>query len=158
MKRILLTSLAALTAAGSLATSAAADPPRWRDRDHDGVSDRHDRYDNRRDDRYDRRGDYRRDDRWDDRRHNGYTYNGRWNYGPPPAAYYGRVDYGYHNWRRGDRLPVYYRDRYREVDYRYYHLRPAPRGYHYVRDDRGSILLVGVATGVILSSILSDRY
>jgi Ni/Co efflux regulator RcnB len=55
-------------------------------------------------------------------------------------------------------LPSYYRDRYRDVDYRNYHLRAPPRGYHYVRDDRGSILLVGLATGVILSSILSDRY
>jgi hypothetical protein len=36
------------------------------------------------------RGDYGRDDRWDGGRHNGYYYNNRWSYGPPPAAYYGR--------------------------------------------------------------------
>ena len=169
MKRLLITSMAALMLASPLAaTSASADPPRWgHDRDHDDRydrGDRHDRYD--RGDRYDHRGDRdgrwdndrgdRRGNRWDDRNHNGYSYNGRWNYGPPPAAYYGRVDYGYHAWRRGDRLPSYYRGRYQEVDYYRYHLRAPPRGYHYVRGDRGEILLVGLATGVILSAILNN--
>jgi Ni/Co efflux regulator RcnB len=161
MKRFVIASMAALMAVSTLGvTAASADP--WDHRDHrgddrrgDGDRDRdgdHDR-DRDRDHRWDRN---HRD--WDDRYHNGYSYNGRWFYGPPPPAYYGRVDYGYHSWRRGDRLPDYYRDRYSEVDYYRYHLRPPPRGYHYVRDDRGEILLVGLATGVILSAILNDRY
>ena len=131
MKRFLIASMATLMAASPLAIStASADPPRW-NHDRGDRGDRGDRYDHNdrhdRGDRYDR-GD-RRGNRWDDRNHNGYSYNGRWNYGPPPAAYYGRVDYGYHAWRRGDRLPGYYYYRYR--------LRSPPRGYHYVRDDRG---------------------
>lgn len=91
-------------------------------------------------------------------RHNGYTYEGRWYYGAPPAAYYGYYEPGYRAWRRGDRLPMYYRDSYRDVDWRYYHLRRPPRGYHWVRDDRGEYLLVGIATGVILGTILSNNY
>ncbi|QGZ94340.1 RcnB family protein [Terricaulis silvestris] len=111
----------------------------------------------RRDRRDDRRGDNRRH-RWDNQRHNGYTYNGRWYYGPPPGAYEGRNGYesGYRNWRRGERLPSYYQSRYRQVDYRREHLRAPPRGYRYVEDDRGDMLLVGIATGVILSIILSQ--
>ena len=36
-------------------------------------------------------------------------------------------------------------------------LRRPPRGYHYVRDDRGDYLLVGIATGVILGVILANN-
>lgn len=158
MKRLAVAALAALTFGGALAP-AAADA---RDRHHRGW-DRHDRdYDNR-DDRRDERRAYRdgyRDgrhhNRWDDRRYNGYEYRGQWHYGPPPAHY---SDYrpAYRHWRRGDRLPSYYRDRYIVVnDYHRYGLRHPPRGYHYVRDDRGEYLLVGIATGVILGAILSQ--
>ncbi len=67
------------------------------------------------------------------------------------------MHYGYRNWRRGDRLPRYYRDRYVVVrDYDRYGYRRPPRGYHYVRDDRGDLLLVGIATGVILGIIASQ--
>lgn len=169
-KRIATAVLAALTFAAPLAvTSEAAAQHRGRGNDHDGWDrdgdgrdrdwrrdDRRDRYDrrDRRDDRYDRRDD-RRHARWDRSRYNGYNYNGRWYYGPAPAEY-GYVDYGYRDWRRGDRLPAYYRDYYRPVDYRAYRLRAPPRGYHYVRDDRGDYLLVGIATGVILGIIASQ--
>lgn len=141
-----------------------------------GDRDRHDRYDrdDRRDDRRDRRDyrddrrdynrgyrdgrrDDRRADRWDNRRHNGYTYQGRWYYGPPPAHWRDQARYEYRQWRRGDRLPQYYRSHYRAVDYRYHRLRAPPRGYHYVRDDRGDYLLVGIATGVILGVILAGQ-
>jgi Ni/Co efflux regulator RcnB len=69
-----------------------------------------------------------------------------------------RRDYRQANrWRRGDRLPSYERAHYRQVDWRRSHLRQPPRGYHYVRDDRsGEYLLVGIATGVILSILLSN--
>ncbi|MFT3727024.1 MAG: RcnB family protein [Terricaulis sp.] len=163
MKRLTMMALAAATALTPLAmpTTASAqdwrhrdryddhrrgDDDRYRDRDHDGRNDRWDRHDNR------------RDARWDRSRHNGYTYNGRWYYGAPPAAYYGRYEPGYREWRRGDRLPAYYRNSYRDVDWRYYRLREPPRGYHWVRDDRGEYLLVGIATGVILGTILSNNY
>lgn len=161
MKRFAIAALAAATFAAPLVVSTdAAAQHRGRDRDR-GWDDR-DRDDRRgdrrgyRDGRRDRDGDRRRD-RWDNRRHNGYNYRGRWHYGPPPA-HYRDVDYGYRAWRRGDRLPGYYRDRYIVVrDYNRYRLRPPPRGYHYVRDDRGDYLLVGIATGVILGVILAGN-
>jgi len=97
--------------------------------------------------------------RWDDRNDNGYTLNGQWHYGRPAANVMNQRGFqaGYHQWRRGDRLPSDFRNRYRTVDYRAAHLRAPPRGYHYVRDDRGNTLLVGIATGVILSMILGSR-
>jgi Ni/Co efflux regulator RcnB len=172
-KRIATAVLAALTFAAPLAvTSEAAaqhrdrgrhdDRDGWdRDgdgRDRDGRRDhrRYDRRGDRHDDRYDRRDrrDDRRHARWDRSRYNGYTYNGRWYYGPPPASY-GYVDYGYRNWRRGERPGVLSRQ-LSPVDYRAYRLRQPPRGYHYVRDDRGDYLLVGIATGVILGIIASQ--
>ena len=160
MKRLALAAIAAPTFAVPLATatSALADPPR-----HERGWDRHDRdYDNR-DDRRDERRSYRegyrdgrRADRWDDRRHNGYYREGRWYYGPPPGHYRDHVRYDYRQWRRGDRLPAYYRDHYRRVDWRHERLRAPPRGYYYYQDDRGDIILAAIATGVILSVILND--
>ena len=148
MKRVTILALAAATAFSPLNAPASAQD--WRHHDRDGHYDR-DHRDHDRD---------RDNDRWDRSRHNGYSYNGRWYYGPPPAAYYGRPGYspGYRAWRRGDYLPGYYRDSYRDVDWRYYRLRPPPRGYHWVRDDRGEYLLVGIATGLILGTILSNNY
>ncbi len=171
MKRIPLAAAAALMMAGPLVGTASAQNYQNEQRgDRNGRDndrgDRNDRGDDRRgdrsdrNDRDDRRGDRndRRGNRWDNQRHNGYTYNGRWHRGPPPAAYEGRNGYqaGYRNWRRGERLPSYYQQRYRQVDYRRAHLRAPPRGYRYVEDDRGDTLLVGIATGVILSIILSQ--
>ncbi|HET9230808.1 MAG TPA: RcnB family protein [Vitreimonas sp.] len=167
MKRLLMTALAAATFAAPLAlpTDATAHERgrghRHNDRDRDWDRDRDDDDRDYRRDRRDRRHyrEGRRDQRrWDRSRYNGYTYRGQWYYGPPPSSYdYRYVDYGYRAWRRGDRLPRYYRDYYRPVDYRYYRLRQPPRGYHYVRDDRGDYLLVGIATGVILGVILAGN-
>lgn len=172
MKRIAIAAAAGLMLAGPLATTASAqnydrgDQSDHRgDRRNDNDRGRNDnRGDNRANDnrgrgdndwnRGDRRND-RNDNRWNDARNNGYSYNGRWYYGPPQAAHRG-YQAGYRDWRRGDRLPSYYQSRYRQVDYRREHLRAPPRGYHYVRDDRGEVLLVGIATGVILSILLSQ--
>lgn len=159
MKRLAFAALAAATFAAPLAmpTDAAAHGrhDRGYDRHHD--RDRDWRRDNRRDRRAHRRA-HRRAERWDQRRYNGYHYRGRWHYGPPSASHRAYADYGYRAWRRGDRLPRYYRDRYIVVrDYDHYRLRRPPRGYHYVRDDRGDYLLVGIATGVILGVILSGH-
>jgi Ni/Co efflux regulator RcnB len=164
MKRLTLAAAAALMVASPLAAASAQAQEFRGDRDggrHDGRGDNDrrdgDRRDNDRRDN-DRRDNDRRGDRWSQRQHNGYYMNGRWNYGPPPAWAYGRRDFrpGYHQWRRGDRLPSYYRSHYRQVDWRRERLRQPPRGYHYVRDDRGEVLLVAIATGVILSILLSQ--
>lgn len=129
MKRILTAGLSALVLAGSMAgTASAQDWNRGRDND--------------------RRGDWNRDH---DRRDNDRRDNDRGRFER------GRYDNQFNrNWRRGDRMPYGWQNRYRGVDYRYYHLRPAPYGYRYVRDDSGRILLVGLATGVILSAILGN--
>lgn len=173
MKRIATMALAAATFVAPLGTPMTASAQDWRhndgrydrDRDHDGRWDRdrdRDRDYNRRCDR-DRDGDCDRRDRriserWDRGRHNGYTYQGRWYYGPPPATY-SYYEPGYRSWRRGDRVPAYYRNYYSGVDYRAYRLREPPRGYRWVRDDRGEFLLIGIATGVILSTIINNgRY
>jgi Ni/Co efflux regulator RcnB len=179
MKRTLMSAVAAIALVAPLATvpSFASAAPMVQagvqlDRNDRNGDDRgydnnrradNDRRDNVRDDR--RHDDSDRDNRnynsnrWNDSAHNGYKYKGRWYYGPPPRGYESRrgVEVGYQNWRRGQRLPSYYRERYREVDYRTERYRAPPRGYHYVRDDRGDTLLVGIATGAILSVILSGR-
>jgi Ni/Co efflux regulator RcnB len=150
MKRIVTALLAAATFATPVALPTAASAQHRgdrydRDRDHDRDWRR---------DRRDRRDDNRRD-RWDRSRHNGFWHGGRWYYGPPPR-YYDDARYDYRAWRRGDRLPSYYRQHYVVVrDYDRYGYRRPPRGYHYVRDDRGEVLLVGIATGVILGIIAS---
>ncbi|WP_395647867.1 RcnB family protein [Terricaulis sp.] len=165
MKRFATAALAVATMIAPLGFTgtASADPPRRHGNDHDGWDRDHDGRDrdwgrdHRRDGRWDRRHDRR--ERWERSRHNGYTYRGRWYYGPPPVAYYNDPYYspGYRSWRRGDRLPSYYRSHYREVDWRRHGYRAPPRGYHYVRDDRGETLLVGIATGVILGVILANN-
>ena len=151
MNRLKTIALAALIAAGPLAvTNASAQQYRG--------NDRGDRYDNDRGrDNY-RRDNNRRGDRWNQRRHNGYYLNGRFYYGQPSAAIMARRDYrpAWQQWRRGDRLPSYARTHYREVDWRRERLRQPPRGYRYVRDDRGEVLLVAIATGVILSILLNN--
>lgn len=153
MKRILIAAAAVMSFAAPLVMTACAEA---RPRHH---QDRYDRdYDNRDDRRDDRRAhrDGYREGRFDQRRHNGYYVGDRWNYGPPPQAYYGRRDIrvDYRQWRRGERLPAYYRQHYAPVDYRYHRLSAPPRGSHWVRDDRGEYLLVGIATGVILGLAL----
>lgn len=154
MRRLILGLLAATTIAGPMlasATSAQADP-RW-DRREDRWDRREDRWD-RREDRWDRRHDQRRDrGDWDRSRHNGYYYNNRWSYGPPPQAYYGDPYYrpGYVQWRRGAYLPPTYRG-YAVNDYHRYHLRPPPRGYAWYRVDN-DYLLAAVATGLIFDII-----
>jgi Ni/Co efflux regulator RcnB len=144
MKRLILTLASMAAIAGPIAASATAAhaDPRW-----DRRGDRGDRRDDRRDNRWDGRGG------WDRGRHNGYYYRNRWNYGPPPAAYYGDPYYrpGYTAWRRGAYLPPTYRG-YVVNDYYRYHLRPPPRGYAWYRvnDD---YLLTAITSGLIYDII-----
>jgi Ni/Co efflux regulator RcnB len=139
MKRFATAALAALTLTGTMAGVASAEPQRGQlqGREHN---------------------DRNNSNRWNQSRDNGYYLNGRFNYGPPPASVMNRRDFrpGYVQWRRGQTLTPYYRTHFREVDYRRAHLRAPPRGYRYVRDDRGETLLVGIATGVILSVLLGN--
>ncbi|NMG33748.1 hypothetical protein GRF61_04705 [Azoarcus sp. TTM-91] len=135
--------IAALLAVSMIAAAplASADYDR-------GPGPRYDRHDDRwdhgrRDD--DRRGDYHRDD-----------YRG----GPPGPRYDGPgrgPDFrGPPHWARGHYLPRDYRQpRYVVVDWHDHHLRPPPRGYHWMRVDGGDFLLVAIATGIITQVILS---
>lgn len=143
MKRLTVSALAAVTFAAPLAVpvAAVADPPAHRGHNPHAEG----RHDN---------GLHRG---WDRRRFNGYTYRGEWRYGPPPASLGDAVELGFRMWRRGDRLPDYYRDSFDPVDYRRYDLDPPPSGHHYVRDDRGNYLLVGIATGIVLGVILANN-
>ncbi|MFO1014473.1 MAG: RcnB family protein [Caulobacteraceae bacterium] len=155
MKRLILT-LASLAAIGGpmfIGASAEARPGngRWERND-----DRWERRDDRREERRDDRRDGRRGDRWDSRRYNGYYYNNRWFYGPPPQAYWDAPNFrpGYANWRRGAYLPSYYRG-YVVNDYYAYRLRSPPRGYHWVRVNN-DYLLVAIATGLIFDVIANN--
>lgn len=145
--------LAALVTVGPLAMTGTAAAQSRRD----VREERQDVRDARQNLREQRR-DVRQAQRWNQRNHNGYYVGNRFYYGQPNAAQVQRRDYrpAYQQWRRGDRLPTYARSSYRQVDYRREHLRAPPRGYHYVRDDRGEVLLVGIATGVILSILLNQ--
>ena len=145
--------LSALVMVGPLSMAGAASAQTRRD----VREQRRDVRDARRDLREERQ-ELRQAQRWNQRNHNGYYSNGRFYYGQPSAQIQARRDYrpGYQQWRRGDRLPSYARQQYREVDWRRERLRQPPRGYHYVRDDRGEILLTAIATGVILSILLNN--
>jgi len=127
---------------------------RWGRRD-DRRDERSDRRDDRRDDRWDRRDD-RRDDRWDRRDDRRDWRNG---HGRIQAGhYYYPRGYRPNHWRRGDRLPVaYYGRPYVIRDYDRCHLRPPPRGYHWVRVDH-DVVLAAIATGIVLDVLYNHFY
>lgn len=56
-----------------------------------------------------------------------------------------------HHWSKGRPLPAQYR-RHVVNDYRHYHLRKPPRGYHWVQVDN-EFLLIGITSGIISSII-----
>jgi len=151
MKRLLLATVACLALLSSPAvTPATAQQDRGRDqRDQDqrGPDQRGP----------DQRGQGQQDRRWSPSEHNGYTYKNKWHYGPPPAAYQSRPDFspGYQQWKKGQRLPTYYRQHYGAVNYQAEHLRKPPRGYHWVRDERGNYLMVAIASGLIAELIIN---
>ncbi|WP_305806214.1 RcnB family protein [Stenotrophomonas sp. YIM B06876] len=145
MKRLAVIAMTSLLAVCFTAPAFAAG-----DRDHDrgrhGWDDRghgkHDRDRGRRDDRHYNSG-YRegyRDARYNDRRY----------YAPPP-----RVVYRPYGFQRGHRYSNYYRGPVYVVnDYGRYNMRRPPRGYHWIRDDRGNMLMVAIATGIIADLVL----
>jgi Ni/Co efflux regulator RcnB len=180
MKRLLLTAAAGLMIAGSASLPAFAQQgrggyeSRQDDRgDRNGNADRNDRRrgdtDNRDRNRGERRQvsqhhdsnsnwrDTRRDARWNDRDHNGYYVGRTWHGGQPSARDYSRRDFslGYRPWQRGDRLGSY-NQRYREVAYRDYRVQRPPRGYHWVENDNGDLILAALVGGLI-ATIISNN-
>jgi Ni/Co efflux regulator RcnB len=101
--------------------------------------------------------DNRSEARWNGNQNNGYYQHNTWHYGPPSAALYGQPGFalGYRPWVSGQRLG-YYNGRYSEVNYRERNLREPPRGYHWVRDDRGDLLLAAVVGGLIAQVIVNN--
>jgi Ni/Co efflux regulator RcnB len=161
MKRLLSAAFASVVLLGSLSTGAIAQQPDRRPPQGDTRSDQP-RSENKNDNNNRRHGnerwrDDRRDARWDEQQHNGYYVGRQWHGGPPPSNAYNRRGFqlGYKPWRRGDRLG-YFNTRYSEVDYRQQNLKPPQRGYHYVRDDSGDILLAAIATRLIVSIIANQ--
>ncbi|WP_313317167.1 RcnB family protein [Stenotrophomonas sp.] len=155
MNRLVVAAMTALLAFGATAPAFAAG-----DRDHDrgrhGWDDR-----GRGNDRG--RGHDRRDDRreWrDDRRHyaNGYRegyrdarHNDRRYYAPPR-----RVVYQPYGFQRGYRYSNYYGGPVYVVnDYDRYHVRRPPHGHRWIRDDRGNMLMVAIATGIIADIVFN---
>ena len=72
MKRIFVVSAAALTLTLPLATTSYAQLNYNNDHRHDNDRNNNNRHDNH--------------GNWDPGQHNGYTVNGRWHYGRPPAS------------------------------------------------------------------------
>lgn len=107
----------------------------------------HDRGDRRMDDRNDR----------DDRRNDGYHARGGGRYGDEGHGGDRRWDGAgpSHDIRRGGRLPERYRShQYVVNNWREHHLRPPPRGYHWVQTG-GDYVLAAIATGVIADLIIN---
>lgn len=105
------------------------------------------------------RGDDRRDDRRDDQGHYDHGHDK-----PKHKPKWHKDDYKHndergagpdHNFRRGGRLPVYYRTQYYVVDdWRGHRLSAPPRGYHWVQTG-SDYVLVAIATGIILQIFLN---
>ncbi len=154
MHRLVVAAMTTLLAIGAAAPAFAAG-----DRDHDrgrhGWDDRGRGHGNDRDHRGHR--DYR--DRRDDRRHysagyrEGYRdarHNDRRYHAPPP-----RVAYRPYGFERGYRYSNYYGGPVYVVnDYNRYHLHRPPHGHRWIRDDRGNMLMVAIATGIIADIVL----
>lgn len=154
MKRTILSLLSIPVLAMSLAAAPAMADDRDHDRGRHGHDDRHDRRDDRRDERRDDRHDRR--DAYRDGYRDGYrrpvvVERNYYRPGPPP-----RVAYRPYGYERGYRYSNYYGGRtYVINDYDRYHVRHPPRGYHWVRDDRGNLIMVAIATGIITDLLLN---
>ena len=139
--------LAFATAALLFGSAGAATAQVRHDRDHDGVPNSRDRYDNRGGRDRDCDGIVNRFDRHDGRHH----YARRSYAGP---RYYEPRGYRYTRWTYGSRLPRgYWGDSY-YIDYRPYGLAPPPRGYRWNRVGN-DVYLVSVRDGLIAEAIYS---
>lgn len=156
MNQFVVGTVASLLALGSIA-------PAFADDHHGRGHDRRERHEDRRERHEDRR-EWREDRREAhyDRRH----YDNRGYYPAPPRVVYRpapppRVVYrpapgpGY-GWARGHRYNEYYRGPVYVVnDYSRYSVRRPPYGHHWIRDDRGNLLLVAIATGIIADYVIN---
>lgn len=162
MNRLVVAGMTALLAFSATAPAFAAGDRDDHDRGRQGWDDRgrgnghgngnghgHDR--DRRDDRREWRDDRRnysngygqgyRDGRQNDRRY----------YAPPP-----RVVYRPYGFERGYRYNNYYGGPVYVVnDYNRYHLNRPPYGHRWIRDDRGNMLMVAIATGIIADIVFN---
>jgi Ni/Co efflux regulator RcnB len=85
-----------------------------------------------------------------DEHHRPMDHHGDHHAGWGSARYVRPHGYHAHAWRRGDRLPPAYRSSaYVIPDVAVYHLRPAPRGYYWIRVD-GNAVLASMATGAVI--------
>jgi len=153
MKRTILSLLSIWVLAMSLAAAPvmAGERDHDRGRGHHGWDKGHDKHHDRRADHYDR---YDRRDAYRDGYRDGYrrpvVVHNHYRPGPPPRVY---RPYAY---ERGHRYDNYYSGRtYVINDYHRYHVRRPPHGHHWVRDDRGNLILVAIATGVITDLLLN---
>lgn len=159
MNRIVVGTVASLLALGSIAPAFADD---HRGRGHD-RHERHEDLRERHEDRRERREDHRewREDRREARHDRRYYDNHRYyRPAPPPRVVYRpappRPVYGGYGWARGHRYNEYYRGPVYVVnDYSRYSVRRPPYGHHWIRDDRGNLLLVAIATGIIADYIIN---
>jgi Ni/Co efflux regulator RcnB len=139
---------ALLSAAGA---SSFAQDRYHGDRDGRGNDGQYSRRDNDRSDRSDRRTGNRYDRHRDDQR-DGYQARGGERYGGDRRWDGAGPN---HDLRRGGRLPSRYRNHQYVVDnWREHHLRPPPRGYHWVQTG-GDYVLAAIATGVIADLIIN---
>ena len=146
MNRVIAVAMTSMLALGVAAPALAAGGP-GHDRGHHGWNERghgHGKHHGRHD-----------HDRRDDRRHYSKGYKDGYRdarYHEPRVVYRPAPSYG---WVRGHRYRDYYQGPVYVVhDYDRYHLRRPPHGHHWIRDDRGDMLLVAVATGIIADIIL----
>ncbi len=160
LNRTVVGTVAALLAVGTVAPAFADD--HRHDRRHDRREHRDDRREWR-DDRREWRDDRRewRDDRREARHDRRYYSPGYYHRpAPPPRVVYRpapRPVYGY-GWQRGHRYRDYYRGPVYVVnDYGRYSVRRPPHGHHWIRDDRGNLLLVAIATGIIADFVINGR-
>jgi Ni/Co efflux regulator RcnB len=93
---------------------------------------------------------WRERERHDDRRY--YSQGYRDGYRSRPDVVYYRP--GPPPWARGQR---YYGPSYVVYDYDRYQVRRPPYGYRWVRDDRGNLLMVAIASGIIADLVLNGR-
>ena len=158
MNRFVVAAMTTVLALGATAPAFAAGDRDDHDRGRHGWDDRGRGHGNDRDHRGHR--DYR--DRRDDRRHysagyrEGYRdarHNDRRYDAPPP-----RVVYRPYGFERGYRYNNYYGGPVYVVnDYDRYHLRRPPHGHRWIRDDRGNLLMVAIATGIIADYVINNR-
>lgn len=153
MKKFLTATMAlAILGSAGVANAQPHRAERHDDRRAERNYDHADRQQDRRQDRAERQYDRRMDRA--ERKYDKHVRKADRRY--RASAYHRPAGYRYHQWNRGERLPVAYRGAAYRVDYRAYRLPPPPRGYYYTRVDN-DVLLTAAATGVI-ASVVADLF